>query len=238
MTERFSASVASRLITCPGSANLDLSIPGWVPPVIDRTKGQKAVGTNRHKWLQEASDLSASELRQIAMALEYYAQIRSRRRFKVLSEETVVVDWLQSKPKTTVDVALYVQDELHIVDWKWGKIPVPVDDNDQLMYYAVTHRNLAPKASGAWLHIIQPPADNCASVFVTAAELKAFMLRAQAAEQQVLAKSTVLNPGDKACQFCPAYPHSRSDKGSPLCPVTMQLLYPRVVDEAEILRED
>ena len=238
MTERFSASYAARLIACPGSANLELSIPGWVPPVIDRTKGQKAVGTNRHKWLQEASDLGASELRQIAAALEYYADIRSRRRFKVVAEKTLEVTWLQTKPKTTADVVLHVSDELHIIDWKWGKIPVSVVDNDQLLYYAVTYGHLAPKATGAHLHIIQPPADNFDSIFVPAADLLAFMKRAQAAEQQVLAKSTQLNPSDKGCLFCPAFPHSRSDKGSPLCPVTMQQLYPRVVDEAEILRED
>jgi hypothetical protein len=38
------------------------------------------------------------------------------------------------------------------------------------------------------------------------------------------------------CKFCPAYPHSRAaEKGSPPCPVTLQLLYPKVVNEDEIL---
>jgi hypothetical protein len=35
--------------------------------------------------------------------------------------------------------------------------------------------------------------------------------------------------------FCPAYPHSRSEKGKPLCPATMALLYPPIIDEDEIL---
>lgn len=237
MTERFSASYAARLIACPGSANLELSIPGWVPPVVDPTKGQKGVGTNRHKWLQEAASFTPTELMAMARALEYYAGIRRQRRFNVLSEETIVCDWLQSKPKTTVDVCLYVQDELHIVDWKWGKIIVDVIDNEQLLFYAVSYMHLAPKAKGVWMHIIQPMADNLVSVYVPMAELLAFKARAIHAELQILAGSTQLVPSDKGCQFCPAYPHSRGDKGSPLCPVTMQLLYPRVVDVAAILED-
>ncbi len=235
MPERFSASVAARLIACPGSADLEKSIPGWTPPEVDPTKGQKAVGKNRHKWLQEASDLSAKELVAMAEALAYYAEIRSRRRFKVLTEEKVEADWLQTKPNTTADVVLYTMDELHIIDWKWGKIPVDVHDNDQLMFYAVTYAHLAPKAKGAELHIIQPMADNMVSTYVSAAELQAFMARALLAEDKILRGSTKLNPTDKGCMFCPAFPHSRSDKGRPLCPIAMDVLYPRKVDYQAIL---
>lgn len=225
-------------MACPGSANLDVSIPGWVPPVIDRTKGQKAVGTKRHAWLQEASDLSAKELRAMAAALEYYADIRSQRRFHVLSEETMVAEWLDTKPKTTPDVVLYTKDQLEIVDWKWGLIPVDVHDNDQLFFYAATAAKLAPHAKGVGLHIIQPMADNLDSTYITAKELEDWMVKAMEAEQKILAKDTTLSPNDKGCQFCPAYPHSRTDKGSPLCPVTMQMLYPRIVDVDAILEED
>lgn len=235
MPERFSASVAARLIACPGSADLEKSIPGWTPPVVDPTKGQKAVGKNRHKWLQDASDLSAKELMAMAEALAYYAEIRSRRRFKVRTEEKIKADWLKSKPLTTADVVLYTADELHIIDWKWGKIPVDVCDNDQLLFYAVSYAHLAPKAKGAELHIIQPMADNMVSTYVSAAEIQAFMARALIAEDAILRGSTKLVPSDKGCMFCPAFPHSRSDKSKPLCPVTMNILYPPKVDNQAIL---
>ena len=50
----------------------------------------------------------------------------------------------------------------------------------------------------------------------------------------MLAGDTTLVPNDH-CTFCPANPHSRGDKGSPLCPPMMQKLYPFDVDEDAIL---
>ena len=121
---RFSASKAEQLIACPGSADLELSIPGFTLPEVDETVGAKGKGSELHKWLAETGKLKASDLRKLAEALAYYSEIRGQRRFKVLAEETVEAEWLQTKPKTTVDQVLYVQDELHIIDWKTGAIQV------------------------------------------------------------------------------------------------------------------
>ena len=153
---RFSASRAERLIACPGSANLELSIPGFEMPEVDETAGAKGKGSNLHEWLAETGKLKASDLRKLVEALAYYSEIRSQRRFKVLAEESVEAEWLQTKPKTTVDQVLYVQDELHIIDWKTGVIQVYAEDNKQLMFYAACFLHLAPKAKGVWLHILQP----------------------------------------------------------------------------------
>ena len=60
------------------------------------------------------------------------------------------------------------------------------------------------------------------------------MVLAQQTEQKILTRDKTLSPSDH-CTFCPAYPHSRSEKGRPLCPVTMQLLYPDPFDEEEVL---
>lgn len=170
----------------------------------------------------------------MSQALQYMAELRSRRRFKVLAEDRSVAEWLVSQPGTTVDVVLYVQDELHIVDYKWGQIPVSVIDNEQLMFYACNYLHLAPKAKGVWVHIVQPPAGNMEAQWITVDELADFMVRAQEAEAKVLAIDTTFGPSDH-CKFCPANPHSRGDKGSPLCPAMIQLLYPSTTDETAIL---
>lgn len=230
----FSASNAARFTACPASADLANSIPGWVAPVVDEMKGAKGRGTNAHAILEQVAVLPAKDILHMSQALAYFAALRSRRRFKVLVEETIVAEWLTSKPKTTVDVVLYTQDELHVLDWKWGAIPVDVMGNEQLLYYAACFGHLAPKAKGVTVHIVQPTAGNMEEWYVSAQELKDFMVRTQEAEAKVLAGDKTFGPSDH-CKFCPANPHSRGDKGRPLCPAMMQLLYPPVVDEDEIL---
>ena len=235
MTKRFSASAAAQLMACPGSANLDVAIPGFVEPVRDEEKGAKAKGRNLHYYLEQTSNLPAKDLEALAVAMQYMADLRRRRRFKVLTEHEATADWLVSKPTTTPDVVLYTTDELHIVDYKSGAIPVTPIENEQLMFLAVTFAHLAPKAKSAHLHIIQPWAPSgCQEWEISTNDLADFMLRAQDAERKILAKSTQLNPSDH-CTFCPANPHSRGDKGNKFCPPMLQLLYPSNVDEAAIL---
>lgn len=235
MTVRFSASNADRLMACPASANLELAIPGWTPPVVDPTAGAKGRGTNMHAVIEQATAFTPKQMLGMAEAIRYVAELRQTRRFKVLTEHTFVADWLQSKPTTTVDLVLYVADEIHVIDHKTGQIEVSVHDNSQLLYYAVSAAPLAPKATGVWLHIVQPWAKgNIEKVFVTTAELLTFMREAQAAEKKILQQDTTFGPSEH-CKFCPAYPHSRGDKGRPFCPATMKILYPPKVDEQAFL---
>ena len=232
---RFSASYAAQFISCPGSADLENAIPGFKYPKKNDDKGARGKGTKLHEWFAETAEWSAKDLRNIAEALTYVAELKAQRRFNVLSEETVEADWLEKRPSTTADLVLYLQDELHIIDWKTGVIPVSPVNNAQLMFYALCFRHLAPQATGAWLHIVQPWATNgCSSWWASAENLQDFMILAQQTEQKIQAGDPTLSPSDH-CTFCPAYPHSRSEKGRPLCPVTMQLLYPDPFDEEEVL---
>lgn len=236
MTERLSASVAGRIIACPASANLDLAIPHWVEPVEDRTINNAANhGTNVHAIFEKAWELPARELTAMARVIDYVADLRVNRRFKVLIEHSMKATWLDTQPGTTADLVLFTQDELHILDTKWGRIPVEVVDNTQLLFYAATYGHLAPKAKGVTLHILQPNADNMESWFADTNRIAQFMNEMRRAEKRVLAKDLTFGPTDHGCQFCPAYPHSRGLKGKPMCPATMQMLYPPIVDEDEIL---
>lgn len=234
MTTRFSASVAGRLMACHASANLDLAIPNWVPPAPGASTKAASHGTDVHEIFEKVWELPASEVRAFAKGVQYVADIRSKRKFKVLIEEEVEAGWLDSKPKTKVDLVLYTQDEMHVIDTKWGTIEVSVHDNEQLMYYALAFSPLAPKAKGVWCHIVQPRIDNMEAVFVTTTELMKFRDDTIKAEKAIAAKDLTFGPSDH-CKFCPANPHSRGEKGKPLCPAMMQLLYPAPFDEAEIL---
>lgn len=237
--ERFSASRVDKLIACPASANLEESIPGWVGPTEEENNKRPAIskGHEFHALLEQVGGYSAWDQRKLAEAILYVAEIRSRRRFKVLTEDKQNSTWLQTNPETTVDLVLYRQDELHIIDWKTGSIPVSVDDNGQLKFYALNYVHLAPKAKGAYLHIVQPWADNMAETFVTTTELAQFAHQAKTAEAKILAGDKTFGPSDH-CKFCPANPHARGLKGSPKCPAMMQLLYPMTVAEDDILALD
>ena len=238
MHDRLSASYAERLMACPGSADLEVSIPGFQYPVVDEEKGAKGKGHLWHAALETiVGSTTPGELHNFIRALEYVAELRASRRFKVLTEATVEIPWLPTKPRTTVDLILYTQDELHILDYKTGKIPVGAFNNAQLLYYAAAWLHLAPKAKTVLLHIVQPWADNIDTWMVTRKRVSEFISELQAAEKEILAGSGALNPGDH-CKFCAANPHTRGDKGTIMCPPMMDILYPRVtVDEEEILND-
>ena len=222
---------------CHGSANLATAIPNWVPPEIDPDADNAASrGTYMHELFAGVAGLSTKDMRMMAMAIEYVADIRGRRRFQVLIEQSVEVRWLRTRPKTIADLVLYVADEMHIFDLKTGTIPVEARENAQMLYYAATYGELAPKAKGVYLHIVQPWADNMEAWFASTARIGQFMAEAKTAEQRIQMGDVSLMPGDY-CQFCAANPHSRAPKGRPYCPAMMQLLYPQVaVDEDAVLQ--
>ena len=236
--ERFSASVAERHVSCHASAHLEAAIPGLKLPKEDRQKANAAnKGTFMHKVMEDVSVLSPAELLGLARAIEYIATLRKQRRFKMEVEASGVGWWLSKKPRTSADVVLWVKDQLEIVDYKFGKIPVEVDENSQLKFYALSFIHLAPKAKGVTVHIVQPFADNIVSVYFTAAELEQFRVETANADRAIQAGDLTFGPSDKGCLFCPANPHSRGQKADKFCPVMLQILYPVKYDEDAILDE-
>ena len=233
-TPRFSASIAGRYMACPASANLDKAIPNWTPPDVDPMAGAKGRGTTLHALLEPVVKLSVPDMRDYVRILNYVWDLRQRRRFQAWAEHTVCADWLDSKPWTTADLVLFTKDELHIVDFKFGRIPVQIVGNEQLLFYAASYAHLAPNARAVTLHVLQPAADQMEEWVADSTEIARFMNRARVSEKLVMAGDTTFGPSDH-CTFCPAYPHSRGDKGKPLCPATMNLLYPPTIDEQAML---
>lgn len=220
---------------CHGAANLEVAIPGYVAPVKDPNKDNAANrGTKLHELFAQLMELPPKDGKKFSEALDYVAEVRSRRRFRKLVEVAQSVDWLDPSLETTADLVLHVQDELHIIDLKTGVTPVEVVDNYQLLYYAATYGYLSPKAQGVHLHIVQPWAGVMEEWFADAAIISKFMFDARAAHTSIDAGDVTFTPGDW-CTFCPANPHARTDKGKPSCPAMMQILYPEILDVDEIL---
>lgn len=226
MSDVFSASSAAKYIACPASANLSAAIPTWTPPDVPDIKAS-VKGTDIHELFERMGEYTAREMEGIAKALLYVAELRKTRRFKFERELSGEGHWLRQRPapRTTADAVLYVQDEIHVIDYKFGKIEVSAFDNAQGKYYACAFRILAPRAKGVWFHIVQPFIENVEAVFFTNAELDAFEDECRQAEAKIKAGDTTFGPGDH-CTFCPANPHGRGVKGSPKCPALLDILYP------------
>lgn len=239
--ERLSASNAAKHMACHASANLEVAIPGWHPPDVDDTAASSK-GTSMHEVLELAATFSPAEMQALAEAMQYVAELRTKRRFNKMIEAEGNGWWLSSTPLTRADLVLWVSDEIHVIDYKFGRIPVDVFGNAQLKYYALAFAHLAPKAPGVTVHIVQPLAEhplnggpNIDSEFFSAAELEQFRLESVAAERAILAGDVTMTPGEH-CKFCPANPHGRGVKQAPWCKAMLDVLYPSNLDVDDILR--
>ena len=180
-------------------------------------------------------------LRYVVDALEYYAKLIQNagvvRTRQIHAEESLVCDWLPSKPLTTPDVVILTDNTLDVLDWKTGTIPVDPQGNDQLMFYLASalYANVPRRK---WhnlemrVHVVQP--GNQTSEHVTYQQLMDWMEEAIAADTAIMQKDLTLRPGDH-CTFCPANPHSRGDKAAPWCPPMYSMLYPDTTNDDEIL---
>lgn len=231
--ERFTASRAGRHMACHASADLPAAIPGWTPPA-DSSGAAAKKGTSKHEILEKLWELPPSELMHMIRVQQYVYDLVKGRRFNKLIEHEFTADWLSSAPPTKPDLVLYTQQELHILDTKMGKHFVDVNNNDQMMYYALCAAPLSPKAKGVTVHILQPAADNFESAFITPDELAAWRDDAIAAHDAIQAGDLAFGPSDH-CTFCPANPQSNAPKARPYCPAMMDLLYPKLMDEGAIL---
>lgn len=232
--ERFSASAAAKHLACHASANLEAAIPGFDIDALPKDTAASSKGTDMHHILELSGEYSAKEQLALAEAMVYVAQLRQTRRFKQLLEADGTGWWLTGTPNTKADVVLYVADEIHVIDYKFGRIPVQAFDNSQGKYYAAAFQPLAPKAKGVTFHIVQPLAQNIDSVFFTKDELAQFRVETAAADAAIQAGDVSFGPSD-ACMFCPANPHGRGVKGKPYCPALMNLYYPIKLDEDALL---
>lgn len=238
--KKFSASQAERFIACHASADLEKAIPGFVLPEDDEERepsipdnigyivdmiDKVSTDTGSSKAASRGSMLHAcvavlmaefmtagkfAELTELFNRLSHWMQ---QRRFKILIEETGWMDWLQQPAPTTADLVMYTSDELHIWDWKFGSMPVDIAAL-QLKIYALVFLHLAPKAKGAWVHVLQP--GNYAEVYFSRDQLEAARDLVIQHEAEVIAGDLSFATG-KQCEFCPASPYTRGAKGNISC---------------------
>ncbi|QNL30315.1 Cas4 family exonuclease [Microbacterium phage Mazun] len=186
-----------------------------------------------------ASGVAPRRIQFIAEALNYVQDIIDRMDAETLTVKVEVkkeVAWLETKPKTTVDLILADKNEMHVIDLKAGDIEVSPIMNEQLMYYAETFD--AGDYDKVTLHIIQRGYTD--EWVLTTDVREKWVAEVQESERAILAGDLALSPGAH-CKFCPANPHGRGDRGSKSCPVMMTVLYGesmREEDDNNVLEDD
>jgi len=127
--------------------------------------------------------------------------------------------WLTTAPSTTVDLIIYNDEVIYIIDLKMGDIPVSPIYNEQLMYYAMTFRRTNQR-----MHLVILQRNNIEEWELPRSVLLAWVEKMQDSERAILEGDLSLNPGPH-CTFCPANPRTRGDYGNKPCPAMMQMLY-------------
>jgi len=148
---------------------------------------------------------------------------------ELIVERSRIARWLKTKPRTTADIVIRQGNLLVIIDLKMGSILVEAMGNEQLLYYAATYRESEEEIE---LYIFQAKG-NFDPWIITDKFLESWMKKLQDSETAILAGDVSLTAG-KHCTFCPANPQSRGDRGTPSCPVMVEVLF----GERDLVRLD
>lgn len=135
------------------------------------------------------------------------------REHRVLVEEQVRLEGLSDDLWGTADLIVHVYDddgdELHIVDYKYGRSPVPAVENEQLLLYlmgAIKRLGLSAMPDMMQIHIVQPRVSPPIKSWVVKLDylMKEFLPRVQAAVKAIESGKTELVASAETCRYCPA----------------------------------
>lgn len=227
-SQMIGGSTAKRVINCPGSWNLAKTVPALPSSTyadegtmlhtamamildgeVDTPDGVIGLRHGDHRLTPALFD------EMIEPALEALAEIGLT---KLNAESTVEIPGLPGE-FGTADVTGCNQAFSAIVDFKFGRgVYVPVEENEQLMYYAVGARAKFPELFGKKpirLYIIQPAfrANELPYYEITHKDLDAFLLVLKKTTRVMKKKSAPFRMGEW-CRWCPA---------DPVCPLKLQI---------------
>jgi hypothetical protein len=84
-------------MSCPGSANLELAIKGYIEPVRDDAAGAKGVGTILHAFMDtHFTQTEPSVLREYAAVLRVFAGLYIKKRHELCDVEAMRLLWLDT----------------------------------------------------------------------------------------------------------------------------------------------
>lgn len=225
-------SSAFRWLKCPGSVN---AVPENFDPV-DATNPAAERGTLGHAiveyrltgkgeytkipfavQLSEIDDYNREQLEYGVEECVSFVEDLKKGGYAVYLETKIASMVIPDRHGGTVDVIAVKGEILHVVDFKFGNIPVDVDDNKQIQSYLNLARPYFPECTTFRGTIIQPSQGGADTVDFSAEELDEHLL-----DVVVASASTEFNAGDH-CRFCPLLTHKNG-----ACPTHEKYLYDRL----------
>lgn len=107
----------------------------------------------------------------------------------------------------TCDVIGFQKNELHIIDFKYGKLIVNADMNSQGLLYALgayNDFNMMFDIEQVTIHIVQPRIDNISTFTLSLTDLLEWGEWVKGKAAQALSTNAPMVAGEKQCQFCKA----------------------------------
>ena len=134
-------------------------------------------------------------------------------------QETRVVTNISEEIAGTVDLVIVTDDELHVIDFKFGKgVKVSIEYNgsynEQLMAYLNgslnkleslkhTQPKVADRPRAMHIHIVQPRIDNYQMASISEVDLQVFEKKARDMLKELDSEYPSISPGPTQCRWCP-----------------------------------
>jgi hypothetical protein len=233
---RFGGSVAARILRCPASVGLVEKVPEHLRrssayaergtalhAAMARLLGDNppALGSLVRKRISSYTITADDVENGLRPVLAYADALLDVPRAEFYLEHRVVFPAIAGA-FGTVDLLVHIDNTVHVVDYKFGALHVPVlypdGDGDllspQLMFYGAAARHSLPEFFAGVKTIvltivqpmsIEPDAEMVSSVEVSDADLDTFIVAFGAACEKALSEAPPLARG-KWCRFCPARP--------------------------------
>lgn len=208
---RLSASRTERFMLCPGSVRLESQMPyepagpaAAIGTAIHEVAELLLNGSEPAKLLQDGTDPEY-----VAMAQGYADYVNtvceSPRKRMIEVNVDAGLKSLHHALGGTADAVLVDGNTLHVIDLKTGRVPVPAEDNLQLMTYAlgVMRQLKAPSDITVVMHIYQPRTGSSTAT-LTGQDLIEHGERLKAAAELALTDDAPTEPGSSQCKYCRA----------------------------------
>jgi CRISPR/Cas system-associated exonuclease Cas4 (RecB family) len=202
-----SASRLDRIILCPGSYLLEQGLPNPTNEAAQR-------GTDIHAMAQDIWDnkpIECDDPEMLQVATDYVDYLKqastNAKMIKLEWNLTPMLSKLHPDLGGTADAVFVIDNALHVVDLKTGRVKVSPEHNNQLLMYALGAVMMCIKAdirvTHIYLHIFQP-FNKTQPVYVSLEDIEKFE------EELVIIAKMANEPtaprfaGNKQCRYCRA----------------------------------
>lgn len=202
-----SPSSASRWISCPGSAQAeykleDVSNIYSIEGNLAHDIASKILNAKSYMYLKDATDEKMKTA--VTSYVEYVTSI-AEDNSPLIIEQLVEMDSLSKECYGTADCIIFKDGALHVIDFKYGKSKVSVENNAQLILYAIGAIDtfgFLYKIDSIKIHIFQPNIKNIKSMTLSIVEIDSYRCRLLDSVEKALSPDAVRIPSKSACKFC------------------------------------